>query len=52
MENTSKNLKISEKHHEMLKKHCEKNGLKIYKFIEKLIETHCNNKKTDIYDED
>lgn len=52
MEKTSKNLKISEKHHEMLKKHCEKNGLKIYKFIEKLIEINCNQKKTDIYDED
>jgi hypothetical protein len=52
MENTSKNLKISEKHHEILKKYCEKNGLKIYKLIEKLIETHCAQKKTDIYDED
>jgi hypothetical protein len=52
MEKNSKNLKISEKHHEMLKKHCEKNGLKIYKFVEKLIETNCKQKKTDIYDED
>jgi hypothetical protein len=52
MENNSKNVKISEKHHEMLKKHCEKNGLKIHKLIEKLIEAHCATKKTDLYDED
>lgn len=52
MENNNKNVKISEKHHEMLKKHCEKNGLKIYKFIEKLIEANCKIKKTDLYDED
>jgi predicted DNA binding CopG/RHH family protein len=52
MENNSKNVKISEKHHEMLKKHCEKNGLKIHKFIEKLIDANCQPKKTDIYDED
>ena len=52
MEKKQKNVKISEKHHEMLKKHCEKNGLKIYKFIEKLIEANCKIKKTDLYDED
>ena len=52
MENNNKNIKISEKHHEMLKKHCEKNGLKIYKFIEKLIEANCKIKKIDLYDED
>jgi dTDP-D-glucose 4,6-dehydratase len=38
MENNQKNVKISEKHHEMLKNHCEKNGLKIYKVLEKFIE--------------
>ena len=37
-DNTTKNVKISEKHHEMLKVHCEKNGLKIYKVLEKFIE--------------
>jgi hypothetical protein len=48
-ENKSKNVKISEKHHEMLKTHCEKNGLKIYKVIEKWIEDQCKPKKKDIY---
>ena len=33
MENKTKNVKISEKHHQLLKTHCEKNGLKIYKSI-------------------
>ena len=34
MENKQKNVKISEKHHEMLKVHCEKNGLKIYNVLD------------------
>jgi len=51
MENTSKNVKISTYHHDILKKHCEKNGLKIYKFLEKLIDDNCKAKKKDIYDE-
>jgi hypothetical protein len=51
MENTQKNVKISEKHHEMLKAYCDKNGLKIHKLIEKWIETNCKSKK-DIYGED
>ena len=51
MENTQKNVKISQKHHEMLKNHCEKNGLKIYKVIEKFIEEFCKPKKKDIYGE-
>ena len=38
MENTQKNVKISGKHHEMLKNYCDKNGLKIYKVLEKHIE--------------
>ena len=33
-----KNLKISEDSHSILKKYCMKNGLKIHKFLEKLIE--------------
>ena len=33
-----KNLKISEESHDMLKNYCQKNGLKMFKFIEKLIE--------------
>jgi hypothetical protein len=45
-----KNLKISIESHEMLKKHCMKNGLKIHKFVEKLILDNCQEKK-DIYGE-
>lgn len=45
-----KNLKISEYHHTMLKRHCSKNGLKIYKFVEKLIEDNCGD-EIDIYGE-
>jgi hypothetical protein len=52
MENKSKNVKISEKHHEMLKTHCEKNGLKIYKVLEKFIEELTKPKKKDLYGED
>jgi hypothetical protein len=52
MENNQKNVKISEKHHEMLKIHCEKNGLKIYKVLEKFIEETCKPKKKDIYGDD
>jgi hypothetical protein len=52
MDNKTKNVKISEKHHEMLKNHCEKNGLKIYKVLEKFIEETCKPKKKDIYGED
>ncbi len=52
MENKTKNVKISEKHHEMLKNHCEKNGLKIYKVLEKFIEELTKPKKKDLYGED
>jgi hypothetical protein len=53
METKNKNVKISKKHHEMLKMYCEKHGLKIYKVLEKYIDELCrNNKKKDIYDED
>jgi hypothetical protein len=51
MENKNKNVKISEKHHEMLKTHCDKNGLKIYKVLEKWIEQYCKPKPRDIYGE-
>jgi hypothetical protein len=51
MEVKNKNVKISEKHHEMLKQHCEKNGLKIYKVLEKFIEDLCKPKKKDLYGE-
>jgi hypothetical protein len=45
-----KNLKISEYHHDLLKKHCDKHGLKINKFVEMLIKKNCAN-KNDIYGE-
>lgn len=40
-----KNVKISDKHHNILKKHCDDNGLKIYKIIEKWIDIHCKVKE-------
>jgi hypothetical protein len=43
-----KNIKISPRHHEMLKAYCEKNGLKMFHFVEKLIEKQCKPKQ-DIY---
>lgn len=36
-----KNLKISEDSHAKLKVYCEENGLKIFAFIEKLINENC-----------
>jgi len=51
MERISKNIKISEKHHEILKDHCDKNGLKIYRVIEKYIDTLSKSRKKDIYGE-
>ena len=46
-----KNLKISEEVHETLKNYCDKRGIKIYRFLEKLIIEKCKDKK-DIYGED
>jgi hypothetical protein len=45
------NLKITTKTHEILKKYCEENGLKMFGFVEKLIKEKCTPKK-GIYDED
>jgi hypothetical protein len=45
-----KNLKISVESHEILKKYCDKKGIKIYKFIENLIIETCKEKQ-DIYGE-
>ena len=53
MKNTTKdikNLKISPETHKVLKTYCEKNGLKMYKLLEKLILDKCGVKK-DIYGE-
>jgi len=46
-----KNLKISKRTHTILKNHCDKNGLKMYAFLEQLIIKNCLPKK-DIYGED
>ena len=45
-----KNLKISDKVHQILKKHCRKNGLKMFAFVEFLIKEKCKSVK-DIYGE-
>lgn len=49
MKSNSKNVKISEKHHEMLKKYCDEKGIKIYKLLEKWIDDNCKPKKKDLY---
>lgn len=46
-----KNLKISIEVHEILKTYCDKKGVKMYRFIEKLIIDKCK-VKPDIYGED
>jgi hypothetical protein len=46
-----KNIKISQNVHEVLKRYCEKKGIKIYKFLEQIILEKCKEKK-DIYGED
>jgi hypothetical protein len=46
-----KNIKIDPEVHLILKKYCEKRGIKIYKFLENLIIEKCKEKK-DIYGED
>ena len=45
-----KNLKISEEVHDILKKYCEKRGIKIYKFLENIIREKCS-EKIDVYGE-
>ena len=47
----TKNLKITPKTHDILKKYCDKNGLKMFAFVEKLIRDKCVDPK-DIYNED
>jgi len=51
MKITRKNVKISDKHHEVLKKYAEKNGMKIYRIIEKWIDQNCGKEKDSLYDE-
>jgi hypothetical protein len=45
-----KNLKISVEVHDVLKTYCEKRGIKMYRFLEKLILDKCK-EKPDIYGE-
>lgn len=45
-----KNLKITSTTHQILKKYCEENGLKMFSFVEKIIKETCSPKK-DIYGE-
>jgi hypothetical protein len=45
-----KNLKISVEAHDVLKTYCEKKGIKMYRFLEKLIIEKCKS-KPDIYGE-
>ena len=48
--NKIKTLKISAEVHNMLKTYCDKKGIKMYRFLEKLIIEKCKDKK-DIYGE-
>lgn len=45
-----KNLKITATTHQILKKYCEDNGLKMFSFVEKIIRDYCKEKK-DLYGE-
>jgi hypothetical protein len=45
-----KNLKIDVEVHNVLKKYCDKRGIKMYRFLENLILEKCKEKK-DIYGE-
>jgi len=49
MEKKSKNIKVSENHHKILKDYCDKKGLKIYRVIEKYIDELNKSSKKDIY---
>lgn len=49
-DNEIKNIKISKDVHDILKKYCDKKGIKIYKFLESLILEKCKEKK-DVYGE-
>lgn len=51
MKKRIKNLKISEHSHTILKKYCDQKGIKMYRFLENLIEENCQ-VPTDIYGED
>lgn len=44
----SKNIKISERHHQILKSYCDKTGLRMYRVIEKWIDGLDKTKKDDV----
>ena len=44
----TKNIKITPSTHQILKNYCNKNGLKMFAFVEKLIKEKCK-PKPDIY---
>lgn len=48
-----KNIKITPLTHEILKKYCEDNGLKMFQYVESLIKKNCilNKPPRDIYGE-
>jgi hypothetical protein len=50
-----KNLKITSTTHQILKKYCEENGLKMFQYVETLIKRNCilnqNKYNNDIYGE-
>lgn len=48
--NRNKNIKITPNTHQILKKYCEENGLKMFSFVEKIIKDKCKSIK-DLYDE-
>jgi len=50
MSKNLKNIKITEESHKLLKDFCDKKGIKIYRFLEKIIKESCEPKK-DIYGE-
>ena len=54
--NRDKNIKITSKTHEILKKYCEENGLKMFAYTELLIKRNCilnnqNKDSKDLYNE-
>lgn len=51
MNTRMKNVKINEIHHKLLKLYCDRNGLKMYKVIERWIDENCKVKKKDLYGE-
>ena len=45
MSKNIKNIKIDSGVHKLLKDYCNKNGLKMFQFVEKLIKEKCSVKK-------